>query len=81
MFAFQDFTVGNNQNAIVKFKTESELNVKVNAKPRTAQLRDEVIVKAVTTDLNLVAEAINDMEASGGGTCPEASIEALDIDE
>jgi len=40
---------------------------------------DKVTVKAVTTDLNLVADAIDDMEASGGGTCPEASVEALDV--
>jgi uncharacterized repeat protein (TIGR01451 family) len=41
--------------------------------------RDEVMVKAVTTDLNLVETAIDKMEASGGGTCPEASVEALDV--
>ena len=41
--------------------------------------RDEVMVKAVTTDLSLVEKAINDMKASGGGTCPEASVEALDV--
>jgi uncharacterized repeat protein (TIGR01451 family) len=40
---------------------------------------DEVTVKAVTTDLNLLADAIDKMKASGGGTCPEASVEALDI--
>ncbi|RKZ43240.1 MAG: hypothetical protein DRQ41_05785, partial [Gammaproteobacteria bacterium] len=40
---------------------------------------DEVTVKAVTTDLSLVEIAINKMKASGGGTCPEASIEALDV--
>jgi hypothetical protein len=41
--------------------------------------RDEVTVKAVTTDLNLIAEAIDNMAASDGGTCPEASVEALDV--
>ena len=41
--------------------------------------RDEVMVKAVTTDLSLVENAISKMEASGGGTCPEASVEALDV--
>jgi len=41
--------------------------------------RDEVMVKAVTTDLSLVETAISKMEASGGGTCPEASVEALDV--
>jgi uncharacterized repeat protein (TIGR01451 family) len=41
--------------------------------------RDEVTVKAVTTDMNLVANAIDKMEASGGGTCPEVSVEALDV--
>jgi hypothetical protein len=31
------------------------------------------------TDLSLVETAIDKMEASGGGTCPEASVEALDV--
>jgi uncharacterized repeat protein (TIGR01451 family) len=41
--------------------------------------RDEVTVKAVTTDLSLVESAINKIKASGGGTCPEASVESLDV--
>jgi hypothetical protein len=55
--------------------------IDANQSPLTALVvfRDEVTVKAVTTDLNLIAEAIDDMTASGGGTCPEASVEALDV--
>ncbi len=41
--------------------------------------RDEVTVKAVTSDLNVLLEAVEALGASGGGTCPEASAEALNI--
>jgi hypothetical protein len=41
--------------------------------------RDEVTVKAVTTDMEIVVAAIDKMKPLGGGTCPEASVEALDI--
>jgi uncharacterized repeat protein (TIGR01451 family) len=41
--------------------------------------RDEVTVTAVTKDMQILIDAIGDMEASGGGTCSEASAEALEI--
>jgi len=41
--------------------------------------RDEVTVTAVTKDMQILIDAIGEMEASGGGTCPEASAEALEI--
>ncbi|MCP4698458.1 MAG: DUF11 domain-containing protein [Gammaproteobacteria bacterium] len=40
---------------------------------------DEVRVKAVTSDLNVLLGAVEALRASGGGTCPEASAEALNI--
>jgi Mg-chelatase subunit ChlD len=41
--------------------------------------RDEVTVTAVTKDMNMLIDAIEDMEVSGGGMCPEASAEALEV--
>jgi len=67
------------KNAVKKFI--AGLKAQSQDSPLTALVvfRDEVMVKAVTTDLSLVETAINKMEASGGGTCPEASAEALSI--
>jgi hypothetical protein len=51
--------------------------------PNTAPLvalitfKDEVSVKAFTRDLNVLLKAIDALKAEGGGTCPEASVEAL----
>jgi hypothetical protein len=41
--------------------------------------KDEVVLKAATQDLELFKQALNDLEVEGGGTCPEASLEALSI--
>jgi len=41
--------------------------------------RDEVTVTAVTKDMDILIDAIGDMAAAGGGMCPEASAEALEI--
>ncbi len=41
--------------------------------------RDYVKVRAFTRDLNVLLGAIDELIAWGGGTCPEASIEALKI--
>jgi hypothetical protein len=38
---------------------------------------DEVKVTAFTRDLAVLRGAIEDLTANGGGTCPEASVEAL----
>lgn len=51
--------------------------------PNTAPLvalitfKDEVSVKAFTRDMNVLLKAIDALKAEGGGTCPEASVEAL----
>ena len=38
---------------------------------------DDVKVKAFTRDLDVLLSAVKKLEANGGGTCPEASVEAL----
>jgi len=65
------------KQALIEFAEEFDASMF----PLTALIvfRDEVIVKAVTTDMNLLADAIGKIEPSEGGTCPEASIEALNI--
>ena len=40
---------------------------------------DTVKVKAFTRDINVLLEAVALLKAKGGGTCPEASVEALDF--
>ena len=40
---------------------------------------DEVTIKAFTRDINVLLEAIEKLKISGGGSCPEASAEALSI--
>lgn len=41
--------------------------------------KDTVKVKAATTDLNMFLAAVEDVKVSGGGACPEASSEALEV--
>jgi uncharacterized repeat protein (TIGR01451 family) len=54
-----------------------------NIEPGTSPLialvvfRDEVTVEAFTRDLDLLQSAVENLKASGGGTCSEASVEAL----
>jgi hypothetical protein len=40
--------------------------------------KDEVWVKAITSDLNLIRRELSKLEAEGGAHCPEASVEAID---
>jgi uncharacterized repeat protein (TIGR01451 family) len=40
---------------------------------------DDVKVKAFTQDLNVLLSAVENLKIHGGGTCPEASAEALQI--
>mgnify|MGYP003572024963 CR=1 FL=1 len=49
--------------------------------PRMALITfsDEVKIAAFTRDLAVLRGAIEDLTASGGGLCPEASIEALSV--
>ncbi len=39
--------------------------------------KDEVTVKAFTEDMNVLLKAVDSLKAEGGGTCPEASVEAV----
>jgi len=39
--------------------------------------KDVVTVKAFTKDLNVLLKVVDTLKAEGGGTCPEASVEAL----
>jgi uncharacterized repeat protein (TIGR01451 family) len=41
--------------------------------------RDDITIKAFTRDINVLLEAIDKIQISGGGACSEASIEALSI--
>jgi len=56
-------------------------DIDLNQFPLTALVvfRDELILKAVTPDIDVIVNAIDQMKASGGGTCPEAFVEALDV--
>jgi hypothetical protein len=51
------------------------------ASPLVALLvfKDDVTVKAFTKDMNLLLKAIEALKADGGGTCPEASVEAVEL--
>ncbi|GEM_PF-4115226 len=41
--------------------------------------KDEVTVKAFTKDMNVLLKAVEGLKAEGGGTCPEASAEAVEV--
>jgi uncharacterized repeat protein (TIGR01451 family) len=41
--------------------------------------KDDVMVKAATNDINTLLKAVESLKAEGGGTCPEASVEALEV--
>jgi uncharacterized repeat protein (TIGR01451 family) len=51
------------------------------ASPLVALLvfKDDVTVKAFTKDMNVLLKAIEALKADGGGTCPEASVEAVEL--
>ena len=68
-------------NSVIKaLKTFiSEIDTSTSPSMALVTFKDDVTVKAFTRDLTLLEEAISDIEASGGGTCPEASVEALEI--
>jgi hypothetical protein len=40
--------------------------------------KDHVTVEAVTADMALLKKALGGLVAEGGGTCPEASVEAIE---
>jgi uncharacterized protein with von Willebrand factor type A (vWA) domain len=41
--------------------------------------KDDVRVDAYTGDLKVLLKAVKDLKVEGGGTCPEASAEALEL--
>jgi len=43
------------------------------------EFKDDVRFKAATRDLNVLLGAVEKLKAEGGGTCPEASVEALTL--
>ena len=43
------------------------------------EFKDNVRFKAATRDLDVLLNAVEDLKAEGGGTCPEASVEALTL--
>jgi hypothetical protein len=51
------------------------------AKPVIALVvfRDDVEIKAISADLNVLLDALNQLQAKDGGLCPEASAQALDL--
>ncbi|OUD14401.1 carboxypeptidase regulatory-like domain-containing protein [Thioflexithrix psekupsensis] len=65
-------------NALKEMLIEVD-NLKLPVSPLVAFIgfKDEVVVHAVTSDLNLLASTLSKIKVEGGGTCPEASVEAL----
>jgi len=53
----------------------------LNQTPRICfiSFKDHVKLEAITNDPNVIVDRINDMQAEGGGLCPEASVEALQM--
>jgi uncharacterized repeat protein (TIGR01451 family) len=51
------------------------------AKPVIALVvfRDDVEIKAISSDLQILLDALNQLQAKDGGLCPEASAQALDL--
>ncbi len=47
--------------------------------PFIDQIKDDVKVLAFTKDLPLLQTVIAGLQAEGGGLCPEASVEALNV--
>jgi hypothetical protein len=68
-------------NGIIKAMKKFINEIDPNKAPLIALVvfTDEVKIKAFTRDLNVLLSAIEKLQADGGGTCPEASVEALNI--
>ncbi|EDN71966.1 hypothetical protein BGS_0681 [Beggiatoa sp. SS] len=66
-------------NGVIRAVKELLTTVDKNTWPLIALItfRDDVMVKAVTQDSDLLIKAIDNIQVSGGGTCPEASAEGL----
>jgi uncharacterized repeat protein (TIGR01451 family) len=72
----------NEINGIIEaIKAFIQENVEPGTSPFLALVtfKDTVKVKAATTDLNMFLAAVEDVKVSGGGACPEASSEALEV--
>ncbi|MCV6639288.1 carboxypeptidase regulatory-like domain-containing protein [Candidatus Albibeggiatoa sp. nov. NOAA] len=72
-------SMGEELNATVK-AIEQVIDADLADVPTIALItfKDEVIVRAATGNLSLLKDTLRGLEAEGGGTCPEASVEALD---
>ncbi len=68
-------------NGVKKALTQFAAEFDASQFPLTALVvfRDDVTLKAVTTDVNLLEREIGKMKAAEGGACPEASFEALNV--
>lgn len=69
------------QAVIRALKLKIEEQFKEGATPLIAlvSFKDSVKVEAATTDLKLLLGALEKLQVGGGGECPEASAEALDL--
>ncbi len=43
------------------------------------EFKDDVLLRAFSSDMETLLQAVEKLEVSGGGTCPEASVEALNL--
>jgi uncharacterized repeat protein (TIGR01451 family) len=66
-------------NGVIKALKEFIAEIDAETAPLMALVtfQDEVKIAAFTQDLNVLVSAIEQLQAKGGGTCPEASVEAL----
>jgi uncharacterized repeat protein (TIGR01451 family) len=68
-------------NGVKKALTQFAKEFDASQFPLTALVvfRDDVTLKVLTTDVNLLEAEIGKMKAEEGGACPEASFEALNV--
>jgi uncharacterized repeat protein (TIGR01451 family) len=66
-------------NGVIKALTTFIGEIETSTAPLIALVtfRDDVQIKALTRDMDVLLGAVKKLKASGGGTCPEASVEAL----
>ncbi len=43
------------------------------------EFKDNVRIRELTKDMNILLNAVENLTVEGGGTCPEASVEALNL--
>jgi hypothetical protein len=68
-------------DGVIKALKEFIATIDPNESPLIALVtfKDNVTYNAFTSDMNVLLTAIDKLKAKGGGTCPEASIEALNF--